>query len=207
MTTPWNNAEIKQQVDLEAFILNRYGVTFSHGKAACLRAELHNHGDRNPSMLLSKNGNSVKCFAGDHLGGWADCFKVVQEMEGVDFPTAKQICGEFLGLKSATPSKRQGRAKKSATVADLPQPRRLSGRDKAERLEMLALDLKLKSKRRLTSSQTLAPNQVTDTLFDKAMERIYLAFRDKALAEMLEELAFTIRVVGLTEEQNYVHTS
>ena len=45
-------------------------------------------------------------MAGDHLNGWADCFKVLQENEGVDFPTAKKICGEFVGL-NGQPSPRR----------------------------------------------------------------------------------------------------
>ncbi|MCH8041445.1 MAG: hypothetical protein IH977_14045 [Nitrospinae bacterium] len=207
MTSPWNAAEIKQRVDLQTFLLSRYGVTFRNSRAACLKAHLHAHGDKDPSMPLSKNQKAVKCFAGDHLNGWADCFKVVQEMEGVDFPTAKQICGEFVGLKHTTPLKRKSMAKKSPIIADVPLPRLLPWREQAGRLEMLALDLNLKAERTLALSKNLDPNQVPDTVLDRAMEGIRRAFRDKALAKMLEELTFTIRDKGLTEERKYVHAS
>ncbi len=207
MTTPWDAAEIKQRLDLPSFLLSRYGVTFRNGRTACLKAHLHNHGDKDPSMPLSKNQKAVKCVAGDHLGGWADCFKVVQEMEGVDFPTAKQICGEFVGLKNTTQTKRKDLSKKNATVGNLHSPRRLPWREQSHRLEMLALDLSLKAERTLALSHTLDPNQVPDKLLDKAMEGIRRAFRDRALAEMLEETAFAIRDQGLTKEKNYAKAS
>ncbi len=69
------------------------------------------------------------------------------------------------------------------------------------------MDLNLKTERTLALSQNIDPNQLPDTVFDKAMEGIRRVFRDKALAEMLEEVAFTIRDMGLTKEKNHVKTS
>lgn len=202
-----NAAEIKQLLDLPSFLKSRHGVSFEKGRAKCLKAELHTHGDKDPSLILSKNRKAVKCMAGDHLNGWADCFQVVQVMEGVDFLTAKTICGEFVGLKSATQTKRRDLSKENATVVDLLPPRCLSWREQAGRLEMLALDLNLKAERTLALSKNLDPNQVPDTVLDRAMEGIRRAFRDKALAKMLEELTFTIRDKGLTEERKYANAS
>ena len=85
------------------------------------------------------------------------------------------------------------------------QPRKFSWREQAGGLETLALDLTLKAEHALTLSQTLYPNQLPDKWLDQAMEGIRRAFRDQALAEMLEELAFGIRDKGLTEERNYAH--
>ena len=202
-----NAAEIKQRLDLPTFLLSHYGVTFRNGRAACLKAHLHTNGDRNPSMQLHKNGQRVRCFAHDCLGGWADVFKILQEIEGVDFPTAKQICGEFIGLKSGTQLKRRHISKKNETVSFFPPPRRLAWREQAGRLENLALDLNLKAERKMALSQAIDPDQLPNTVFDKAMEGIGRAFRDKALAEMLEELACTIRDAGLTKEKNYAKAS
>ncbi len=126
-----NAAEIKQRLDLPSFLLSRYGAIFHNGRAACLKAHLHNHNDKNPSMPLSKNQEAVQCVAGDHLNGWADCFQVVRVMEGVDFPTAKLFCAEFVGLKNAAPTKRKSMAKKHDTVPFLPPSRRLSFREQA----------------------------------------------------------------------------
>ena len=90
--------ELKHRISLERLLEQRYGVIFRHSKARCLFAEQHAHGDQNPSMILSQDGHRVKCLAGDHLKGWADCFQVVQIKESVSFPEAKRICARFVGV-------------------------------------------------------------------------------------------------------------
>ena len=91
---------IKKSVDLAKFLADRYHIIVRNRKGKCLYAHLHKNGDANPSLLLSEGGKAAKCLAGDHLKGWADCFKIVQHMEHVDFPTAIRICGEYVGVRA-----------------------------------------------------------------------------------------------------------
>jgi hypothetical protein len=91
--------EIKGGLDLTGFLHARYGTTFSSkGWAPCLFAGDHKHGDIHPSMQLSKDRHAVKCWAGNHLNGWADCFQVVMRKEAIAFPEARRICAEYAGL-------------------------------------------------------------------------------------------------------------
>jgi len=91
-------AEIKSRLNLPEFLQSRYGVEFKNGKASCLLKDRHVHGDRNPSMLLSKDEKAVRCLAGDHLNGWADVFAVLQKKDGLTFLQAKQAVADYLGM-------------------------------------------------------------------------------------------------------------
>ena len=101
---------IRARLDLPNFLHSRYGLTFQHGKARCLFADRHKNGDRNPSWVLSRDGRSVKCMAGDHFQGFQDCFGILMVFEGLGFPQAVQECLNFIrGIAPNTngPSKRR----------------------------------------------------------------------------------------------------
>ncbi len=100
-------SEIKRRLDLPSFLRSRYGIEFHRNAAKCLFSERHTHGDARPSMVLSRDHTAVRCMAGDHLDGWADCFEVVQRKDGVDFPTAKQVCAEYAGMNGEKSSARR----------------------------------------------------------------------------------------------------
>jgi len=173
---------------LEEAIWARQGKR--EGKEICFLCP--GHPDTHPSARWNPDKQVWFCHVCHQGGGWRDL-------------------GQHLGLvQPATSGRQPGKSPTSKTkILEHPTHKkgRLSWREQAGQLETLALDLNLKAERKFALSQTLDPNQVPDTVLDGATEGIRRAFRDKALAEMLEATAFAIRDKGLTKERNYANAS
>lgn len=85
-------AAIKQAVDIVSLVgeylpLHRYGSKF--------RALCPFHDDHNPSLELSSERQSYKCWA---CGAGGDIFEFVKEKERVDFPEAVRMLAERAGV-------------------------------------------------------------------------------------------------------------
>jgi len=85
--------EIKQKIDIVDLVgsyieLKKAGVNY---KAVCPF-----HPDNDPSLMVSPERQSFKCFGCDKGG---DIFTFVQEIEGVDFPEALRILADRAGVK------------------------------------------------------------------------------------------------------------
>jgi hypothetical protein len=141
------------------------------------------HVDRSPSLSLRVGERAVlmKCFAGCSIQEICDAIGI--EVRELFFTSSR------------------GQSRKSIPVQPMPH---FSWRTMATRLEQHALSLHLRSESVLEAAKRLDPSGWSSHDLDCAMDAISRAYSDAERAEMLEDVAYSLRARGLeTERQGY----
>ena len=149
------------------------------------------HAEKTPSFNVSPSKQVFYCFG---CGAGGDMFTFLMKIEAMSFPEAVEVLAERVGL-SANSTRFEHRS------APIVRPPLHDWRRISSDLLFASEGLWLRSDRVFAAAERLDTSRWNQAELDQAMAAVSRAHEDRDRADLLEDVAFGLRMRSLEQEQ------